>query len=100
MHDCKGREIKQGDVLKFNPNGADRFGIAVVLHPQQQTCNVEVMTAYSYDMQPNSECYNAVKVTRKEDGSVQALTVSISPTNAHETEIVAAGDGRDLTPPA
>lgn len=82
MHDNKGREIKKGDILRISiysskaQGNVERFGIATELRPSSTSCNLDV--GYVDD----------------------APTLLNACCTAAETEIIAAVDGRDLTPPA
>lgn len=43
MHDCKGRPVAEGDVVKVKTyNGKSRVGVIVDCHAQSATCNLVV----------------------------------------------------------
>lgn len=98
MHDSKGREIKFGDVVKFNGNTQPRFGLVAVLYPAQSTCNVELVTLSSWDMPANGVQQNPLKVTCDAAGKARTVSAIFATENAKDCEIVAAVDGRDLAP--
>lgn len=96
MQDCKGNEIKVGDVL-FNEGTAP--GIVTALQPALDNLNVNAISVGQDTLPAGNSAYNALMVTNTGDGVITHTYLQHHVFTASECEVIATCDGRELNRP-